>query len=142
MRPSTFRLTTENRSVIGACPLHQKTKRADLCYQHKSTLDPQPSHERMKIMATDTSAVEREQTPHTNNSTNNQTISDSLKRRAQSVKRVVRNQLACDLKPRRFPPPVSHDARSKTKVSVLLRRSSNIEFFKLLIARFAYTISP
>jgi hypothetical protein len=38
----------------------------------------------MKIMTTHTSARERE-TPHTTNSTNNQTISDALKRRAQSV---------------------------------------------------------
>lgn len=36
-------------------------------------------------MTQNSSAGEREQTPHTNNSTNNQTISDALKRRAQSV---------------------------------------------------------
>ena len=36
-------------------------------------------------MSNDSSATVREQTPHTNQSTNNQTISDALKRRAQSV---------------------------------------------------------
>ena len=36
-------------------------------------------------MAQHSSAGEREQTPHTTNSTNNQPISDALKRRAQSV---------------------------------------------------------
>jgi hypothetical protein len=39
----------------------------------------------MKIMSNHTSARERQQTPHTNESTKNQTISDALKRRAQSV---------------------------------------------------------
>ena len=36
-------------------------------------------------MTTHSSVREREQTPHTNQSTNNQTINDALKRRAQSV---------------------------------------------------------
>ncbi len=36
-------------------------------------------------MSQDTSARVREQTPHTSNSTQNQTISDALKRHAQSV---------------------------------------------------------
>jgi hypothetical protein len=39
----------------------------------------------MKIMVTHTSAREREHTPHTTNSTNNQNINEALKRRAQSV---------------------------------------------------------
>ena len=36
-------------------------------------------------MSNHNSATERDETPHTNQSTNNQTISDALKRRAQSV---------------------------------------------------------
>jgi hypothetical protein len=39
----------------------------------------------MKIMSNHNSATERDERPHTNNSTNNHTISDALKRRAQSV---------------------------------------------------------
>jgi hypothetical protein len=39
----------------------------------------------MKIMSHHNSAKERDETPHTVNSTNNQTISDAVKRRAQSV---------------------------------------------------------
>jgi hypothetical protein len=39
----------------------------------------------MKIMSHHSSAAERNGTPHTVNSTNNQTISDAIKRRAQSV---------------------------------------------------------
>jgi hypothetical protein len=39
----------------------------------------------MKIMSHHNSATERHETPHTINSTNNQTISDALKRRAHSV---------------------------------------------------------
>jgi len=38
----------------------------------------------MKIMSQHSRAREREATPHTNHSTNNQTISDAVKRRAQS----------------------------------------------------------
>lgn len=45
----------------------KNVKRAGLCYQHKPTLDPQPSQERMKIMATHTSATARE--PHVNQTT-------------------------------------------------------------------------
>ncbi len=59
-----------------------KKKRADLCYNTKPTLYPQPSNERMKIMANHSSATTREHTSHT---TRTATIIDALKRRAQSV---------------------------------------------------------
>ena len=39
-------------------------KRADLWLRHKSTLDRQPYTERMKIMASHSSAPKREQAPH------------------------------------------------------------------------------
>ena len=55
-----------------------------MCYQHKPALDPQPSQERMKIVSHHNSATERDEIPHTINSTNH-TISDALKRHAQSV---------------------------------------------------------
>jgi hypothetical protein len=53
-------------------------KRADLCGHTKSTLDPQPSSERLKIMSNDNSAQPREETPHSTSSIN-------IKRRAQSL---------------------------------------------------------
>jgi hypothetical protein len=56
---------------------YQKTKRADLCANTKPTLEPQPSNERMKIMATHSSASLREEKPH---------LSAAIKERAQSLK--------------------------------------------------------
>src|SRR4029079_4087059 len=46
--------------------------------------DPQPCIETMKIMTKDSSATVREKTPHASNSIQ-QTISNALRRRAQSV---------------------------------------------------------
>ena len=56
-----------------------------LVQTHKA--DPRPStfQERMKIMATHTSATEREETPHVTETTRDTVISDALRRRAQSV---------------------------------------------------------
>lgn len=62
-----------------------KTKRADMCENTTSTLEPQPSEERMKPMATHTSASTRVHTPHTNGTTRTNTIVEALKRRAQAV---------------------------------------------------------
>src|ERR1044072_86889 len=59
-------------------------KRADLCGHTKSTLEPQPSEERMKPMANHSSAL-REQTPHVNQTSRTNTIMNALKRRAQAV---------------------------------------------------------
>jgi hypothetical protein len=73
------------RYSLSCMTLSFTTPRRFIPTHHKPALDPQPSLERMKIMSQDTSASVREQTPHTINSTQNQTISDALKRRAQSV---------------------------------------------------------
>jgi hypothetical protein len=62
-----------------------------LCGHTKSTLNPQPSIERMRIMTTHTSATVYEEAPHvtetsqTPETTTKTIISDSLRRRAQSV---------------------------------------------------------
>src|SRR5437763_16943044 len=66
-----------------------------LVSHHKPALNPQPSIERMKIMARYVSATQREETPHTINSTTTKTlnlngaagniVSNALKRRAQSL---------------------------------------------------------
>ena len=71
-------MTTKNRQRIVRTPL-QKSKRADLCVQHKSALDPQLYLERMKIMTNHSNAA-----PHVSKSTNHN-ISAALKRRARSV---------------------------------------------------------
>jgi hypothetical protein len=63
----------------------QEKKRADLCDNTKSTLDHQPSDERMKIMVTDTSATMRHEAPHVNHTTRTATIVKALERRAQAV---------------------------------------------------------
>ena len=55
-----------------------------LVQTHKSTLNPQPYIERLKIMTTHSSASMRVETPHETERTQI-TISDALKRRAQSV---------------------------------------------------------
>src|SRR6185437_1821169 len=60
-------------------------KRADLCGHTKSTLEPQPSEERMKPMANHSSATVREHTPHVNQTSRTNTIMNALKRRAQAV---------------------------------------------------------
>ena len=69
-----------------------KKKRADLCDNTKSTLYHQPSVERMTIMANYGSATAREtshasstETPQATETNSTTTISDALKRRAQSV---------------------------------------------------------
>src|SRR5678815_2368936 len=49
-----------------------------------STLDDQPSQERMTIMANDSSATVRE-TPHVNQTSRTNTIINALKQRAQAV---------------------------------------------------------
>src|SRR5689334_23582484 len=53
-------------------------KRADLCSNTKSTLEPQPSEERMKLMTSHSSATTRTEAPHLTNTSN-------IKRRAQAV---------------------------------------------------------
>jgi hypothetical protein len=50
-------------------------KRADLCAQHKASPKPSTFHERMKVMATHSSATVREEKSHI--------IDASLKRRAR-----------------------------------------------------------
>jgi hypothetical protein len=62
-----------------------KTKRTDLCRNTKPALNHQPSIERMTIMASHSSATVREETPHVTETTRTTTISDALKRRAQSL---------------------------------------------------------
>src|SRR5688572_15852361 len=70
-------ISVDRRKSQRYCVLHStKKKRADLCVNTKSTLDPQPYIERMKIMSNLNSARLREETPH---------LSDALKRRAQSI---------------------------------------------------------
>ena len=64
-------------------PLKKEKKRADLCYYTKSALDIKPSQERNDIMVTHGSAPVRE-TPHETETTQI-TISEALRRRAQSV---------------------------------------------------------
>ena len=59
-------------------------KRADLCSTTKSALNRQPSEERLKIMNTHSSASVRVETPHETETTQI-TISDALRRRAQSI---------------------------------------------------------
>jgi hypothetical protein len=60
-------------------------KRADLCSNTKSTLEPQPSNERMKLMTSDSSATTRPDVPHVTRTTRTNTIMNALKRRAQDV---------------------------------------------------------
>src|SRR5687768_12750779 len=55
-----------------------------LVQQHKPALNPQPSRERLKIMSTHVSATALEETPYESETTQI-TISDALRRRAQSV---------------------------------------------------------
>lgn len=61
------------------------TKRSGptLCRHTKSTLKPQPSEERMKLMANHSSATVRE--PHATRTSRTNTIINALKRRAQAV---------------------------------------------------------
>jgi len=61
----------------------QQTKRADLCRNTKPTLDPQPSEERKKTMASHSSASTRE--PHAKRTTRTNIILNALTRRAQAV---------------------------------------------------------
>src|SRR6185369_15977408 len=73
-------------------PLHKK-KRADLCSNTKSTLNRQPSKERLKIMTMHGSATAREQSPHANEhvtehlnqTTKPATLDPAVKRRAQAI---------------------------------------------------------
>jgi hypothetical protein len=64
-------------------------KRTDLCANTKPVLDHQPSQERMKIMASHSSASTREQSSHATETTtlkqSTTRISDTIKRRAQSI---------------------------------------------------------
>jgi hypothetical protein len=61
-----------------------KTKRADFVLEHNA--DPKPStfHERMKIMANNSSATVRE-TPHVNQTSGTNTTINALRQRAQAV---------------------------------------------------------
>src|ERR1044071_5528967 len=59
-------------------------KRADLCANTKSALEPQPSEERMKLMTNHSSAGVRE-IPHGTRTTRTNTIIDALRQRAQAV---------------------------------------------------------
>ena len=71
--------------VLWCCHASTKKRSGPTCDRNtKPTLDPQPSKERMKIMANHSSATVREQTPHATETTQI-TISDALRRRAQSV---------------------------------------------------------
>ncbi len=79
-----FLMTTENPLRILPRPPPQ-TKRAYMCRNTTSTLEPQPSIERMKLMTRHTSARPRQHTPHANRTTRTATIIDALKRRAQAV---------------------------------------------------------
>jgi hypothetical protein len=67
-----------------AYPL-KKRSGPTLCANTRSTLDHQPSEERMTIMATDTSATVRQEAPHVNRTTRTATIINALKRRARAV---------------------------------------------------------
>ena len=72
------RLVT-NENFCATLPMtHQiKKKRADLCYQHKSTLDPQPWIERIRTMTKHGSASPRKQ--------ESRTLDANLKRRARKL---------------------------------------------------------
>jgi hypothetical protein len=52
---------------------------------HKSTLDINPSEERIEIMASHSSAPTRKQAPHGNRTTRTNTILNALTKRAQAV---------------------------------------------------------
>src|ERR1041384_6421398 len=58
--------------------------RADMCSNTTSTLNPQPSNERMKIMS-HSSASAREQAPHATKLTRINTIMNALRQRAQAI---------------------------------------------------------
>src|SRR5678816_1605720 len=61
-------------------------QRADLVHEHKIDPRSQPfSQERTETMTTYSSAQVRAETPHTTNSITNKTISDAVRRRAQSL---------------------------------------------------------
>ena len=77
-------MTTENtRRILRQTPLKNEAGRPCAGTQ-RPALDRQPSNERMKIMATHTSASMREEAPHATE-TIQITISDALRRRAQSI---------------------------------------------------------
>jgi hypothetical protein len=77
-------LTDENPSATVPEPLFKK-QRADLVVQTKASPKPLTFQERLTIMSTHSSAQERVETPHANDSTTTQIISDDVKRRAQSL---------------------------------------------------------
>ena len=77
-----YDLSVKNYAIV---PSPLKKKRTDLWCHTKPALNPQPSDERMKIMARHSSATARLETPHTTETTTTTTISDALRRRAQSV---------------------------------------------------------
>src|SRR5215216_1353811 len=60
-------------------------QRTDLVRQHKIGPRSQPLAERTETMTTHSSAQLRDETPHVTNSITNKTISDAVKRRAQSL---------------------------------------------------------
>jgi hypothetical protein len=60
-------------------------KRTDLWLHTKPALNHQPSIERMTIMESHSSATARSEAPHATETTSSRTISEALKRRAQSV---------------------------------------------------------
>src|SRR6185437_3734770 len=64
-------------------PLNKK--RTDLWLDTKPALNHQPSIERMTIMDCHSSATARSEAPHATETESIKTISDALKRRAQSV---------------------------------------------------------
>jgi hypothetical protein len=76
---------TQAKIIVLESSYPPSTKRSGpICGNNtKSTLDPQPSKERMKTMASHSSATPRE--PHVNRTTRTNTIVDALKRRAQEV---------------------------------------------------------
>jgi hypothetical protein len=77
-----YDLSVKNYAIV---PSPLKKKRTDLWSHTKPALNPQPSIERMKIMASHSSATARLETPHVSKTTRTTTTSDALRRRAQSV---------------------------------------------------------
>jgi hypothetical protein len=77
--------STQAKIIVLWCGHASKKKRTGLCYQHET--GPKPStfeRERLTIMATHVSATALEETSHETETTQI-TISDALRRRAQSV---------------------------------------------------------
>jgi hypothetical protein len=76
-------ITSEDFCDMVRAPIQKK--RADLCSHTKSTLEPQPSNERMKLMTRDSSATAHPDIPHVIRTTRTNTIVNALKRRAQAI---------------------------------------------------------